>query len=460
MPRKKADEAEPSATETPLAEQLRGLSLLDFIPRISPEFSAPYHLAEWCALIERCLAEPIRALVSVPIRHFKTETTLHGIAWLLVHNPTLKIVLFTYDHERAEYLGRRARQICKAAGIGAADGWNKQTIWQNDRGGGVSVMSARQSKLGQDCDVLLFDDPVNEHDAFDLVVRNEVDTAIAHYTARCGRPGRPGSVLGIMSRWHPDDPAGRRLLREAAQWIEIRHPAIIDEGGPDERAFAPNVMPLEDLKRRRAELEEIDPTNRLWYAQFQNDPRPDAIGLFGNPSRYRLPVPGFGRWVFGIDLAYSIEASSDWFAMVVLKIWEGRGYIVEAHRERRDLDMAAQRILFALRQYPGAAVFSYIAGPEKGAVQYLIDRGIPVEAMPARYDKGTRARKTIDAWNLGRIMVPEQGPWVAPFVSRCRLFTGNPKAGDDDEVDALVSACDGGLFSGGFVSKTFGKPRI
>jgi predicted phage terminase large subunit-like protein len=449
----------PAVEEIPLAQQLRGLSLLDFIPRISPEFSSPYHLADWCAIIERCLTEAVRALVSVPIRHFKTETTLHGIAWLLVHNPTLKIVLFTYDHERAEYLGRRTRQICEAAGIGPERDWNKQTIWQNSQGGGVSVMSAKQSKLGQDCDILFFDDPVNEHGAFDLRVRTEVDTAIAHYTARAGRPGRPGSVLGIMSRWHPDDPAGRRLLREASVWEEIRHPAIVDEDGPDERAFAPNVMTLEDLKRRRAELRELGEGERLWQAQFQNNPQPDVLGLFGNPSRYAI-VPSFGRWAFGIDLAYSVEASSDFFALVVMKIWEGRAYVVEAHRERRDLDMAAQRLLFALRQYPGAAIFSYISGPEKGAIQYLIDRGVNVEAMPARYDKGTRARKTIDAWNAGRIMLPEQAPWVNAFVSRCRLFTGNPKAGDDDEIDALVSGCDGALFSGGFIAKTFGKPRI
>jgi predicted phage terminase large subunit-like protein len=262
-----------------------------------------------------------------------------------------------------------------------------------------------------------------------------------------------------MSRWHPDDPAGRRMLRKAEKWRLIQHPAIIDEGLDSERAFAPNVMTLEDLKQRRAALAEVDPTERLWHAQFQNDPQPDAIGLFGNPVRYGV-LPAFGRYVIGIDLAYSVETTADYFAMVVIRIWEGVAYVVNVLRERRDLDLATHRIKFAERMYPGAAIYSYVAGPEKGAIQYLNDRGVHAQPMPARYDKGTRARKTIDAWNLGRIMVPEHAPWASGFVSRCRLFTGNPKAADDDEIDALVSACDGGLFCSGAAPKAFGKPRI
>jgi hypothetical protein len=247
------------------------------VPRISPEYAEPWHLREWVEVLERCATRPVRAVCSVAIRHFKTETTLHGIAWLLIQDPTLQIILFTYDHERAEYLGRRTRQICEPIeGIGPARGFNKMTVWQNASGGGVMVMSAAQSKLGQNCDVLIFDDPLDEHGAYDQKVRDAVDMAIAHYTARCGRPGRHGSVCGIMSRWHPDDPAGRRFERSAVQWEQVTYPAIIDEGLETERAFAPDVMTLQDLKQRRAELREADPAERIWRAQYMNNPNPDA----------------------------------------------------------------------------------------------------------------------------------------------------------------------------------------
>ena len=439
---------------------LRNLSLLDLVPALSPELSSPTWLSDWCTIIESCLVGGVRALMAVPIRHGKTETTLHGISWLLLHDPTINIILLTFDHERAEYLGWRARQICEVAGVPPEKGSNKKIAWRVEQGGGVIAMSAGQSKLGYDCDVLIFDDPLDELSAYDKTVRDAVDGAIVHYTARVGRPGRKGSVLGIMSRWHDDDPFGRRKSRKARDWQVIEHPAITVGDDGQERAFAPNVMTLEELHERREELREADPGERIWWAQFQNNPRPDVQGLFGQPATYAMP-PAWGRYVIGIDLAYSKESSADYFAMVVLKVWEKVAYVVNVWREKRDLDSACARIRQARGMYPSASVFSYVAGPEIGAVHYLNDRGIPCVAMHARYDKGTRARKTIDAWNLQQIQVPEQAPWVAGFVHRCKLFTGHPKAFDDDEIDALVSAYDGGVLAGGQgAPSAFGKPRI
>ena len=401
------------------------LPLIEFVPALSPEYQTPWHLEDWCSLIESCLGGGVRAMVSVPIRHGKTETTLHGIAWLMLRDPSIRIILFTFDYERAEYLGSRARQLCEAAGVKMERGSNKKIAWSNESGGGVVAMSAGQSKLGYDCDVLIFDDPLDEHGAYDRTVRDAVDAAIAHYTARAGRPGRKGSVLGIMSRWHQDDPFGRRIKRDG--WTAITHPAITVGDDGLERAFAPGIMTIEDLYQRREELKQQDPGERIWRAQFMCDPSPDTKGAFGDPVRYSI-VPSYGRYVMGLDLAYSKESAADYFAMWVGKVWEGKTYTINVWREKRDLDSACARIKQARGMYPGCGIYSYVSGPEIGAINYLNDRGIPCMAMTARYDKGTRAQKTRDAWNTGVLLVPEQGPWVEGFVHRVKLFTGIPRA--------------------------------
>jgi len=64
------------------------------------------HLREWCELIERVLKEPLTICNDVPIQHGKTETTLHGLVWLLCRKSDLRIVYMTYDHERAQKWGR------------------------------------------------------------------------------------------------------------------------------------------------------------------------------------------------------------------------------------------------------------------------------------------------------------------------------------------------------------------
>ena len=353
-------------------------------------------------------------------------------------------------------MGKELRSLWKAAGGMIPKGYDTIDDWQTEAGGGCVVMSAGQSKLGYPCDLLLVDDPLEENQYQNKEVRDTVDKTITLYTARCAT--HLNSVLIVASRWHQDDPIGRRLSRKAAPWIYIANAGIIRYGTSEEHAFAPDVLSLEGHHRMRREWGEQDPSLKTWYAQVQNDPRPDALGMFREPVRG--PAPAFGRYVIGLDLAYSGKEHADYFAMVVIKIWESRAYVCNVIRERRNLESASAQLQTARRIYPGAALWSYISGPEKGAIDYLNGLGIPVQGMRAATPKYNRAQRTIDAWNVGTIVLPEQAAWVDGFVTRCSLFTGNEDAGDDDEIDALVSACDGGLFSTGFVAKSFGKPRM
>ena len=437
---------------------LRSLSLVEFIPELTKNFRPPHHLADWCDMIERCLCGGVRGLCAIPIRHMKTWTTLHGVAWLMLRDPTIRIILMCADHERANELGKACRKLCEAAAyltgepIGPARGDNTIVDWKNERGGGVCVMSAEQSRLGRDVDVLIVDDAITDKTYQDVHVCDAVDQAIGEYTARSGRPSRRGSVLILGSRWTQfDDPIGRRLSRTAAQWEDVHHSAIIDMDLPTERAFCADVMPIEEIRRRRAELRELDPSERYFWAQFMNQPRSVTDARFKEPFRYaEVPdYPGF-RYAMGVDLAYT-PGAGDWFACVTLKLYGSVAYVLDVVRERADFNTLENLIRNRWDRYGRCPIFSYIAGPEKGAVHYFVDKGIPIQGMPARYNKATRAQKTIDRWNAGKVQLPVDAPWVHGFLQRAKLFTGSDKARDDDEIDALVSVLDGTI--GGGVSE-------
>lgn len=440
--------------------ELKGLTLVEFVHEVSPQLDPPMHLAWWAARIEACLVGGVRAMCSVPIRHHKTVTTLHGVAYLLLHDPTIRIIMMAADHERATELAKMCRRICEAACVGPRRGENIQTDWKNESDGGVAVMSAKQSKIGKDIDVLIFDDPLTETTSSDPVIRESVDSALAHYTARAGRRDRRGSVLGLMSRWDLDDPIGRRLQRPG--WEIMQYPAIVDMNTPDERAFAPEVMTLEEIKMRRIEWAQQDPSERGFWAQFMNNPVPPMLGGFGDPARYGEleTYPGF-RYGIGVDLAYTPGESSDFFACVVVKFYGSIAYVVECTRDRADFNQLENVIRNRWDKYGRCPIYSYISGPEIGAVRYFTDRGIPIQGIPARYNKATRAQKTMNFWNAGKIQWPGHDAWAAPAIFRFKRFSGSDKARDDDEVDALVSVIDGMMGSGvAPVPRACGKPRI
>ncbi len=438
-----------------------GVPLRKLIPMLSPEHTEPEHLNEWIALIERAASEPVRACCSLPIRHFKTETTLHGVMWLLIQDPTLRIIFLTHSFEAAQARGKRLRQIAEQTSVGPVRGTNTITDWKNEHGGGVVVMSADQSKLGYDCHVLICDDPIDEHGAEDPKIREAVDSTIAHYSARCMRLGRPGPVLIVMSRFHPDDPVGRRLQRKAVDWIYVHQPAIIDEDLPTERAFAPQVWPLHALKQMRAELAEKDPTERLWWAQLMGNPKPIGANLFGEPTRYSvLPTYGY-RVGFGLDMAYTVGDGADWFARVVGRMYGPKLYLLDVRRHKIDAHLIESTCKADLHKYGRAPFFSYMSGPEVGMASVLNERGVPVVKLHARYNKLVRAQRTIKRWNDGEILIPdtiETADWTTGFLHRVECFRGREMDTDDDEIDALVSLADGVM--GGMVAgqiKTMGR---
>lgn len=444
-------------------QRLADLSLLELIPQISPEHKSPWHLADWCGLLERAATEPVRAMCAVPIRHYKTETTLHGIVYLLLKDPTLHVIHLSHSFERAQALGKRVRQLAQAAGVGPERGTNTISDWRNDAGGGVVVMSADQSKLGYDCGCLIFDDPLDEHGSQDPKKREEVDQTIAHYTARCMSKGKPGPVLGVMSRWHPDDPVGRRLARKAVNWEYIHKPAIENEGTEHERAFAEDVWPLEAMKKMRAEWAEKDPTERGWNAQLMGDPRPEGADLFGAPTFYtELPTTPY-RIAHGSDFSFTAGIMSDYFAIVSGRIYGRKFYITDVQRHKIDARMIESSCKLAIDKHGRAPIYSYQSGPEKGMSLLLLERGVPIVSIQARYNKLVRAERTVKRWNDGDILVPHSAsglPWVHGFLHRVGMFRGNDRDDGDDEIDALVSLCDGAM--GGAVAgpRTLGQPRM
>lgn len=444
--------------------------LLKWIPQHSPEFDEPIHFGDIGELFGEALAnvrgqaaEPLRVLCTYPIRHYKTETFLHGVLWLLMHEPTLRIVVLTYSHGRAKDMGKRLRELARRTEVGPARGFDTIEDWKNDAGGGVVVMSAEQSKEGYDCHVLLCDDPLDEVGAASAEKREQVDRAISYYTARCMRKGRPGPVLLIMSRQHPDDPIGRRVARTAVRWRHLHQPAIIGLGTSQERAFAPNVWPLEELRRIREEAKESDPYERVFWSRFQGEPVAVGASFYREPARYTTLPEWLGfREAIGLDMSYSPKRTADWFAATLVRFVDRKAYVVATLRVKPDPREVPGliRAMQAMSRGGNAPVYTYAGGPEFGVVARLnADHGLNVQAMNAGLNKLWRSQRTIKRWNDGEILVPADAVWAASYIKRIQGFSGLD-GDEDDENDALVSVCDAVLGSGMAKPIAAGKWRI
>jgi hypothetical protein len=438
---------------------LADLSLLELVPALHPEWSEPRHLAEWCTEIEGAIRGGTRSMCSVPFQHYKSTTTLVGVVWLLLRRPTLSIIVMTHSHEKAVAMGKDLRELFDLAGVKMKKGFNTIHDYQTEAGGRVVVMSCEQSKLGYPHDVLLVDDPLDEKEYMLRDTRDRADATIGLYTARGAT--HLDSVLIVASRWDLDDPIGRRCGRTG--WRYFQHAGIEELGTPNERAFAPDVLDLRGHRKMRAEWAEIDPSERRWYAQVQNNPLPAELGFFsGDPPDFTGTVSPGAHVLFGVDAAFTSGKKSDYFAVVGgVLAGDGLGVFLTI-RHQRGL-VAGLRTLHALKaEYPYARFVSYVSGAEKGIYDALFQEGgLEVEQMPARWSKGYRAQKSAKSWRDGKILIRRGQSWTGPLIAEVHAFDGR-EDDIDDQVDGLVAMHDALMASrpvAGFGTQfTFGSP--
>jgi predicted phage terminase large subunit-like protein len=424
--------------------------LQGFIPAVTPRWQSPRHLARLTDLFERIAQEErVRALVSVPPQHGKTETLLHGLAWLLKRKPWLRNAYASYAASLAFTKSRLARDYAQTAGVTIRDDAGKVSEWVTTDGGGLLATGVGGPLTGNPVDgLLLVDDPhKNRAEAESATIRNKIKE---WWTSTAMTRVHPGaSILVVHTRWHSDDLIG--WLRErngGAGWEVIELRAIADGTDPRDprqpgEALWPEFMPADFLAERRIDVGEYD-----WASLYDQRPTPKGGAVFEGDVLFS-PPPTRYRVVIGLDLAYTEKTASDYSVAVVMAEAEGLYHILDVHRMQTAAPAFAERLRALAATYPGAPMVAYVGGTERGVVDLMNVRPdtpgklqLNVQAKPATADKFIRAQPVAAAWNAGRIFLPPDAPrWAGPFVSEMRSFTGI-KDSHDDQIDALAAAYD------------------
>ncbi len=425
------------------ARPMKGLSLYELMGKLTPAYDTPRHLEPLPQLLENAPRGALRVVVGIPVRHGKSETVHHGIVKMILDDPTLEIVYATYGARFSFKQARKIRMLAQRAGVKFKADFNTIEHWQTPEGGGVLSTSVDGPLTGMGADVLVIDDPYkNRAHAESQEHRDKVwewFTSVA-----MTRLSPTASVLVVMSRWHEDDLSGR-LIKDG--WTYVHKRAIeTDPVTGEERALWPERRPLEWLHQHR-KRDAYD-----WASLFQNEPRPKDGALFKQPIRCSsVPTNGI-RVAFGIDVSYSNNPRSDYFAIAKLVECGGQVYVADVARMRADLQIAESVIKSFTSTAPGAPVLFYASGKDHGVVRYLAGRGIAIQAMQAKTTKFVRSQKLLAAWNgvqdeLGRVVeaqrvqVPLEASWVDVYLSEFLRFTGSENT-KDDQVDATVAAFD------------------
>jgi len=444
-------------------------SLDQYIRRVTPRYPPPEHVQVIMDLFEASRHESIRATVSLPPRHAKTETAMSGLAWRLHYDPACLNAFCSYS---ARFAGTKSRNIQRrfVEGGGELDPNNKAVdSWGTMRGGGLVAPGVGGLITGLGITgVGIIDDPIkNREEADSALVRNKL---WEWYTSTFHTRIQPGaSVIIIATRWHADDLIGRLHSSdyEHETFEEINLPAVMDEhnlpadervlgesGRPikgvfreDVKALWPGYWPIEELAKKRTGAGEYD-----WWALYQGVPQPKGSTIFSpTPSRYNLLdfkrnllSKGGYRLIISVDPAATASSRADYSVASVMAA-KGYGddmqtYLLYVMRGQWTIPDLC-RNLKSLQAEWGVPMAIEAVGAFKAIPDLLRESDPSLIFFPVvlKGDKFARSQPYATAWNEGRVHIPLEEEWAKDWIAEHAGFTGvNDR--NDDQVDAGAHA--------------------
>ncbi len=253
-----------------------------------------------------------RDVVTTPPRTGKSRLlAVWTPVWALMRNPDREVVIVSYSDELAQAHSRAARAIIKEhgdyLGIRLAQDARAVGHWQVEgHAGGLLATGINSGVTGFGADLLIIDDPVKDAQEADSAAhRRRIASEYRSTLAPRVHPG--GSVLLVMTRWHPEDLAGELLKDEPDVWQHTNVPAVAETGVDDALGRAPGVAMTSALgftaehyaANRRTSGE------RAWWALYMGSPTTPEGGLIKREwlDTWRLPVAPAGpvKTVIGVD---------------------------------------------------------------------------------------------------------------------------------------------------------------
>ncbi|GAN76369.1 phage terminase large subunit TerL [Acidisphaera rubrifaciens HS-AP3] len=439
--------------------------------RLSGQTPARHHRLLIGELERIAAGESDRLMLLMPPGSAKsTYASILFPPWFLRRYPTSSVIAVSHTADLAAHFGRQVRWM-----IGEQTAWlgyqlaGKQggaaTRWKTTIGGEYFATGVRGPMIGRRADLVLIDDPVKSmHEADSLRARDHLWNWYRSELITRLRP--KGRVILIMTRWHEDDLGGRLLAHEPEAWTCLRLPAIAGDGDPLGRASGEALWPeWEDeqaLARKRASVGE-----RVWQAQFQQEPQPPDGGLFGKARIDVLPyapVTGDVPVVRGWDLASTPEEKNRnadcTVGLKMVRERSGRFVVLDVIRFRGSPHEVIEQIrAAAFRDGPSVSIGIPQDPGQAGRMQVTAIAGAlagyRVQTSRETGSKEVRALPVVAQAEAGNIAIVK-GLWNQAFLAELQEFPGGRF---DDQVDALARAF-GMLLTAGAPAKRVFSPLL
>lgn len=398
-------------------------------------------------------------LIQAPPQHGKSWAIVDFIAWLAGIDPDRQTIYASFSERlgvRANLMLQRTFDSAKykalfpetrisernAVTVSAQTLRNREIIEYVGRNGYFRNTTVRGSITGEGLGLGVIDDPIKgREEANSSTMRDKTwdwftDDFMTRFTEDAG-------ILGIMTRWHLDDPFGRLIAMRPDAKV-TRYPAIAEvdeEHRKAGEALFPALKSLEFLERIKSTQHPAS-----WESLYQQNPIVAGGNIFLDEWWKFLDVaPRTKRRGIWVDTAQKTKERNDY---TVMECWgeieSGQAVMLDMIRgrwEAPELLEHARAFWNKHKSVSGMGVLRNMSVEDKvsgtGLIQTLRREGIPVLPIQRNTDKITRAMDVAPLIQSGNVYLMRDIPGLSDFLAEATAF---PNAKHDDAIDPMIDA--------------------
>tara|TARA_R100001086_G_scaffold143177_1_gene75356 strand:- start:571 stop:2028 length:1458 start_codon:yes stop_codon:yes gene_type:complete len=425
-------------------------NFLHFVHAMWPEFISGRHHKIIAEKLQRVASGDLkRLIINMPPRHTKSEfASFLFPAWMMGHDPRMKIIQATHTTELAVNFGRKTKNLIDSdeyrevfPEVKLAVDSKASGRWDTSRGGMYYAVGVGSNLAGRGGDLVIIDDPHSEQTAMSS---SGFDDAWDWYTGGPRQRLQPGgSIVLVQTRWSEKDMTGQ-LLRAMAkdpladQWEVVELPAIFDDGRP----CWPEFWSIEDLTAVKASI----PPSK-WNAQYQQNPTGEENAIIPR-DWWRIwegeNIPSLQYVIQSYDTAFTKRERSDYSAITTWGVFypeEGGPpnlILLDAKKGRYDFPELKALAFEEYEYWEPDTVIIEAKASGLPLTHEMRQTGIPVvNFTPSKgNDKVSRVFAVSPLFEAGMVWAPDKG-WAEDLIEEVAAF---PEGEYDDLVDSMTQA--------------------
>ena len=478
-----------------------------FVQALYPDFKLAGFQEELIETLDNLEKDTLgcnRLLITMPPRHGKSwlASTLFPV-YYLARKANRNVLATSYNQDLAKTFGRQTRDHARELIVPQAfpdfhmsDESKAVDDWRTTLGGGYYATGLGGSTTGRAATLLLIDDPIKAREEADSATqRNKTWSYYISALSTRKQPepdGTPPIEVVILTRWHPDDLAGRLMDTEdwkEGAWKHVNFPAIRRVKSQEKASVA--SLPEDDERYiPKGELSKVNVSKRTFYKETEEALWGERFPLEELRKRERLDAREFaslyqqtpyikggnlikaGWWrktndvpkcntvIIAADTAFKKTETADYSVMMVLGLDDLNDiHILEIVRDKYVFPELKRAAITLNAKWRGRGLRGlYIE--DKASGQSLIQElrsqsGMSVLPVKVGSDKVSRLNAVLPLIEGGRVYLPDSALWLDSFMEEAQSF---PSGKHDDQIDALSMGLEAIAKMGGAASELMNGP--